>query len=209
MTAKKNYMRWLAILFFLMGAIGIGFIANIISSPWGAGLSGLTFFILGVVFSERKWLMGWVMDLFRAAHILRQQEGNLKEFVHPAITGVDLYPDKLSTNISYIFIYLCWDNRSFQKVHIENISGEISISGHHPPDTFHSIKTVDLEPFYKQDDSSRIRIAVLITGEGLKQIEGIRTQGKGTAIIIADLTAYINGIYATYSKISYTAWYIG
>lgn len=198
-------MRLLTILVFLAMGIVVAFVVNMMVTSWAAGLSGLIFFILGVVYTERKLLLGWAMDLFRAARLLRQQRENVEQFVQPFIMEVELYPDRLSANKSYILIGLCWDNRSFQEVRVENIRGTISIAGHTPPDNLLNVKDVSLKPFEKQGDPSLI--PVTITGNGLGIIEKLRTDGHGRTSIATDLKAKINGTDAIYNII-YKAQYV-
>ena len=132
----KKHKRWLTILFFFLGGIGAGFTAYLVILPWGAVLSGFILFILGLIYSERKPILGWAMNLFRATRLLMQQENNLNQFVLPSMTDCELYPDRIKepTKVPYITIRLSWDNRSFREVKIEDIRGVISVEGHHPPE---------------------------------------------------------------------------
>lgn len=204
----KN-MRLVAIMFFLLGAIAIGFMAARIALPWGAGLSGFTFFILGIAFSERRLVLGWAMSLFRTARLLRQQEDNLEQFVCSAVTDANLYPNELKDpDVPYITISLSWDNRSFRKVEIKDIRGVISIESHDPPDILPpNISDIDIKPWQKQD--TPITIPVNITGEGLRIIQEIRSKGSGKANLAVSLKVQINGKPVTYDKILYKALYIG
>lgn len=205
----KN-VHWSAILFFLLGGIVVGFMVVYITPYWGAPLSGLTFFILGVAFSERKVLWGWVMSFFRTARLLRQQDEHIELFVKPNIVDVDLYPEpiKPSIDVPYITISLVWDNRSFREVDIHDIRGTVSIEGHSPPDDLPSlISDTKLKPWQIQDSPSII--TVNLTGNGLRIIQGIRDKGFGKAHIRVNLRVQINGEIFSYDPISYRALYIG
>jgi len=205
----KN-VHWSAILFFLIGGTIVAFIADRVIPPWGARLTGFTFFVLGILYTERKLLLRWAMNLFRATNLLMRQETNIKEFVKPVIIDIDLYPKptKLPVDVPYITISLVWDNRSFREIDVCDIRGTVSVGGHSPPDDLPSIiSDIKLKPWRIQDSPSEI--AVNLTGDGLRIIQGIRDKGFGKARITINLKVQINGEIFSYDSISYRALYIG
>jgi len=194
---------------FLLGAVVVGLSANYAVSPRGAILSGVAFFVLGEIITQRKLLRRWIVNLFRATHLLVQQEENLKDFVKPFITDVDIYPNpiKKPADVPYITIKLGWDNRSYRKVKIEDIRGVVSVEGHSPPDGLpSSVDDVELKAWQKQDDS--LVIAVNLTGDGLNIIQGIRNKGFGKANIHLSLKAQLNGERVIFEPILYKASYV-
>lgn len=203
-------MRLVVFILFLLGGTVVAILANYIAPPRGAILSGVTFLILGIIITERKLLWRWIVNLFRATHLLVQQEENLKDFVKPFTTDVDIYPNpiKKPVDVPYITIKLGWDNRSFRAVKIEDIRGVVSVEGHSPPDGLpSSVDDVNLKAWQKQDDS--LVIAVNLTGDGLKIIQNIREKGSGRASIQLSLKAQLNGEHVTFEPMLYKALYVG
>jgi hypothetical protein len=207
-TGRNSMVRFLVILGLLVGGIIIAFIADTVRPPWGGRLSGFIFFLVGVIYSERKIIMRWPMNIFKAARMLGDQEDHPERYLKPVIAKIDLFPKPSlpSNEVPYIIIRLAWDSHSFQNVRISDIQGNVSVNGHTPPDVLPSmIDNVDCAP---QALANGSLIAIQLSGEGLKLVQRIRQQGQGRANILLILKAKLNGKDVSYEPFSETGYWV-
>jgi len=172
------------------------------------GISILLGFV-GLAMGERKFLWTWIVNIYRAAKILIEQEQNLGSFVKPYIWDIDLYPDRIkpSNEVDYIVVALSWDNRTYKRVKVHNIKGTLSINGSKPPDNFPSfIRDVSLKELERSSNPQPINVT--IARDALRIVQDIRQKGYGKINIGFDITAIANGNSMSYS-IVHTTKYVG
>ena len=77
-----------------VGGIMVALAANWLPNPLGGALSGLAFFLLGLVLTYWRAIGRWPVLLIKAARILMDQEDHPEKYVMPYVDSVELWPER-------------------------------------------------------------------------------------------------------------------
>lgn len=167
--------------------------------------------MLGIIYSERGWLLGWMRNITRAARVLFMQEQNPSYYVHPTIRDVQLFPGQSTAEhdidrIDYIEITIIWDNDLFRSTIVSDIRGTVGINAIEPPAPLPpDVRDELLQAIDTTRSPKPLKLA--LSGEALQAIRNVRRNKAGDVGLTINLRVKLNGNDVTYQGLSHRAFY--